>query len=156
MAFLGSILPSIGKFGSNVIKDIVSGGNLGQSLKNRGLETIRNLPIIGELAAPLVEKLGDTAFKKITRGAKTKKGKKRQKAIRKIFGGRLTPAGANMARVAAKTLTGKDVLEQIQQGDKISDVLKESIKEARKKGGKVTGEDISDIYKIVESMKRKK
>lgn len=154
MAFLGSILPSIGKFGTSVISDIIQGKNIGQSLKNRGLETIKNLPVIGELASPLVEKLGAQAVKKLTSGAKTKKGKLRQKAIRRIFGGRLTPAGQQMAKVSARALTGKDVFEQIQKGDKLTDVFKESIKGAKGKKGKLDMQDITDIMKIVNSMKK--
>ena len=156
MAFLGSILPSIGKFGSSVIKDIVSGKNIGQSLKNRGLETIKNLPVIGDLAAPLIEQLGDKAYKKITQGAKTKKGRKRQRAIRKLFGGRLTPAGQQMAKVAARAITGKDVIEDIQKGGDLKEIFKESVKGAKQKRGHLKPEEVTDVVKIVESMMKKR
>lgn len=156
MAFLASILPSIGKFGTNVIKDIVQGKNIGQSLKNRGMDTIRNLPVVGPLVEPLIEKVGDDIYQKITHGAKTKKGKKRQRAIRKIFGGRLTPAGQEMAKVMAKALTGKDAVTALQEGGDVKDIIKESIKGAKAKKGKLTGEDITDIIKIAGNMKKRK
>lgn len=152
MAFLGSILPAIGKFGSSVIKDIVSGKNIGQSLKTRGLETVRNLPVIGELAEPLIEKLGDVAYKKI----RHKLPKKQRQALRRITGARLTPAGVQRAKIASKIITGKDYMEDLQKGRDVKDVFKDVVKSTKEKKGRLTGEDVSDILKIARGVSKRK
>lgn len=152
MAFLGSILPAIGKFGTSVIKDIVAGKNVGQSLKTRGLETVRNLPVIGQLAEPLVEKLGDMAYQSIRK----KLPKQHRQALRKVMGARLTPAGVERAKIASKIITGKDYIEDIKEGRDIKDVVKEAVGGAKAKKGKVSAKEISEIAKIVEELSKKK
>ena len=153
MSFLASILPSVGKFGSSVMQDILAGKNVGQSLKSRGLETIRNLPVIGQLAEPLVEEVGKVLWEKGK--PKTAKGRQRANLVNKLFGLRLTPAGRQRAKVASQLLTGKDVLEDLKTGD-IKDVFYDAVKSAKTKKGKITGQDVTDILEIVDKMKSRK
>jgi hypothetical protein len=98
MAFLGSILPSIAKFGTSVLGDIASGRNVGQSLKARGLESIRNIPGVGGLLEPLAEK----GIEKIEQRIQKKRPFRRFAGSR--FGARLNPVGRQMAGVMAQNL----------------------------------------------------
>lgn len=143
MSFLASILPQVGKFGASVVKDIASGKPIGRSLKKRGLETVRNLPVIGEIAEPLLE-LGITQAQK---AIKKKAPKKRKQQINKLFGARLTPQGVKRAGVATKLLTGKDIVKEIRDAPvgEVDDILKAGLRAAKNKKGKLSRSDVDDI-----------